>query len=118
MIALRGRLRRDERQQPLADRLRRRAASIRRSSRERDDVDLQPLGLDVLGDLAQRDLAQRLEVLDAEEAVERGRHARGRVDLAGAQALDQRRRREVDEHDLVGLRRAPSPGTSRARARR
>ena len=42
-----------------------------------DDVDLQALGLDVLGHLAQRDLAQRLEVLDAEEAVERGRHARG-----------------------------------------
>ena len=43
----------------------------------RDDVDLQALGLDVLGHLAQRDLAQRLEVLDAEEPVQRGRHARG-----------------------------------------
>ena len=41
----------------------------------------QPLRLDILGHLAQRDLAQRLEVLDAEEAVQRGRHARGRVDL-------------------------------------
>ena len=35
----------------------------------------QPLRLDVLGHLAQRDLAQRLQVLDPEEAVERRRHA-------------------------------------------
>ena len=95
-----------------------RCDSIRRSSRDDEGVAHQPLRLDVLGDLAQRDLAQRLEVLDPEEAVERGRHARGRVDLAGPQPLDQRRRREVDEHDLVGVPRARSPGTSRARARR
>ena len=50
----------------------------------------EPLGLDLLGDLAQRDLAQRGEVLDPEEVVERGRHALGRIDLARAQALDQR----------------------------
>ena len=63
----------------------------------------QPLGLDLLGDLAQRDLAQGGEVLDLEEAVERGRDARGRVDLAGLHAGDQRLRREVDDDDLVGL---------------
>ena len=58
------------------------ARSISRSSRGAMHVALEPLGLDVLGHLPQRDLAQRLEVLDAEEAVERGRHARRRVDLA------------------------------------
>ena len=64
----------------------------------------EPPRLDVLGDLAQRDLAQRVEVLDPEEAVERGRHPLGLVDLAGLQPLDQGRRRHVDEHDLVGSR--------------
>ena len=59
--------------------------------------------LDRLGQLAQRDLAQRAQVLDAEEAVERGRDPRLRVDLAGLQAGDQVLGREVDEHDLVRL---------------
>ena len=76
--------------------------STRCSSRTGARLAHEPLGLDALGDLAQRDLAQRLEVLDPEEAVERGRHALGLVDLAGPQPLDQRRRRDVDEHDLVG----------------
>ena len=75
----------------------------------------QPLGLDLLGDLAQRDLAQRGEVLDPEEAVERGVDALGRVDLAGAQALEQRLGREVDEHDLVGAAEHRSGSVSRTR---
>jgi hypothetical protein len=61
-----------------------------------------PLGLDVLGHLAQRDLAQRGQVLDPEEVVERGLDALLRVDLAGLQSRDQRLARQVDEHDLVG----------------
>ena len=44
--------------------------------------------------------------------------ARLRVDLALAQALDQRLRRQVDQHDLVGRCRARGRGRSRARARR
>ena len=64
-----------------------------------------------LGDLAQRDLAQRGEVLGLEEVVERGRHALRRIDLARAQALDERLRREVDDHDLVGLARGRASGT-------
>ena len=87
------------------------AVVARRRRRER-----QPLGLDVLGHLAQRDLAQRGEVLDLEEAVERRLDALAGIDLARPQALDQRLRREVDEHDLVGRRRAPRRATSRARA--
>ena len=71
----------------------------------------EPLGLDLLGDLAQRDLAQRREVLDLEEVVERGRDPLRRVDLAGPQPLDQRLGGEVDEHDLVGRRRARASGT-------
>ena len=67
-----------------------------------DDLGDQALGLDLLGHLAQRDLAQRGEVLDPEEAVERRLDALGRVDLAGPQAGEQRLRAEVDEHDLVG----------------
>ena len=66
------------------------ASPRRRSSRGRRRLAHEPLGLDLLGDLAQRDLAQRREVLDPEEAVQRGGDALGRVDLARAQALDQR----------------------------
>ena len=62
----------------------------------------QPLGLDVLGHLAQADLAQRGQVLDPEEVVERRLDVLAGVDLAGAQAGDQRLRGEVDEDDLVG----------------
>ena len=61
------------------------ARAIRRSSRGAT-VHVAAAWLDLLGDLAQRDLAQRGEVLDPEEAVERGLDALGRVDLAGAQA--------------------------------
>ena len=59
--------------------------------------------LDVLGDLAEGELAQRAEVLDAEEVPERHLDAFARVDLARVQPLAQRLRREVDEHDLVGV---------------
>ena len=62
----------------------------------------QPLGLDVLGHLAQADLAQRRQVLDPEEVVEGGLDVLAGVDLAGAQARDQRLGGEVDQHDLVG----------------
>ncbi len=59
--------------------------------------------LDVLGDLAQRELAQRAELVGPEEVLERDRGAFLRIDLAGPQALLQLLRRQVDEHDLVGL---------------
>ena len=73
-----ARLRRDEGEQPLADGLRRGASTQPVLARRRHAGALahEPLGLDLLGDLAQRDLAQRREVLHLEEAVERGRHPR------------------------------------------
>ena len=97
---LRARVGLDQREQPLADGLRQ--VGGQRSSRVPTTSRDQPLGLDLLGDLAQRDLAQRREVLDAEEAVERRLDALGLVDLAGPQAVEQRLGGEVDEHDLVG----------------
>ena len=90
----------DEREQPLADGLR--EVGGQRVLARADDLGDQALGLDLLGHLAQRDLAQRREVLDAEEAVERGIDALGLVDLAGAQAGEQGLGAEVDEHHLVG----------------
>ena len=66
----------------------RRRASV--SPREPDALGRQALGLDLLGHLAQRDLAQRGEVLDPEEVVQRGVDALGGIDLAGAQAVEQR----------------------------
>src|SRR5208282_2990147 len=60
------------------------------------------LRADLLGDLAQRYLPQGGEVLEAEEVVECGVDALARVDLAGAQPLEQGLGREVNEHDLVG----------------
>ena len=103
----------DQREQALADGLRRVGgeALLARA----DELGGQALGADLLGDLAQRDLAQRGEVLDPEEVVERRLDALGRVDLAGAQALEQRLGREVDQHDLVGARRGSRRGSSRAR---
>ena len=77
--------------------------SISRSSSGRPaGSDGESLGLDLLGDLAQRDLAQRGEVLDLEEVVQRGLDPLAGVDLAREQPLDQRLRRDVDQHDLVG----------------
>ena len=63
-----------------------------------------PARLDVLGDLAQRELAQRREVVERGRSSASAASARScRVDLARAQPLLQRLGREVDEHDLVGL---------------
>ena len=59
--------------------------------------------LDVLGHLAQRDFAQRGEVLVPEEILERDLGPLARVDLAGLKPLLELFRRKVDEHDLVGL---------------
>ncbi len=67
-----------------------------------DDARLAP-GLDVLGQLAQGELAQRAQVLGAEEVRKRRLDPAHRVDLARPQALLQLLRREVDQHDLVGL---------------
>ena len=61
--ALRGGLRADQRQQALADRLRRLGGDPLLAGAERL-LDGQPLRLDLLGDLAQGDLAQREQVLD------------------------------------------------------
>ena len=59
--------------------------------------------LDVLGELAQRELAQRREVVEAEEVL-RAPPRRGRAGRPClAQPLLERLRGEVDEHDLVGL---------------
>ena len=59
--------------------------------------------LDVLGHLAQRDLAQRGEVLVPEEVLERDLGPLARVDLARLEPLLELLGREVDEHDLVRL---------------
>ena len=67
----------------------------------------EPLRLDLLRHLPQRDLAQRLEVLDAEEVLQRRLHAPLRVDAPFAQACDQRLGRDVDEHHLVRLGEQP-----------
>ncbi len=61
------------------------------------------LGLDVLGQLPQDELAQRRQVVDREEVPEGRLDALRRIDLPREQPLLQRLRREVDEHDLVGL---------------
>ena len=52
----------------------------------------QALVADLLGHLAQRDLAQRREVLDPEEVVQRGVDALRRIDLARPQPIEQRLR--------------------------
>ena len=96
---------RRQREQPLGDRLGTGLGGHREAllvaPQQRAGLAHQALDLDVLGDLAQRDLAQRGEVLDLEEVVQRRRHALGAVHLARAQARDQRLRRQVDQHDLV-----------------
>ena len=78
------------------------AVSISRSSSGRPvDSAGRRLCLDLFGDLPERDLAQGGQVLDPEEVVERRLDPLARVDLPGEQALDQRLRRDVDQHDLV-----------------
>jgi hypothetical protein len=77
-----------QREQPLADRLGGVGGEV--VVARADDLGDQALGLDLLGHLAQRDLAQRRQVLDAEEAVEGRVDALGLVDLACAQAGQER----------------------------
>ena len=74
--------------------------------------------LDVLRDLAQRELAERREVVLAEEVQQRALRLPARVDLAGAEPVLQRLGRDVDEHDLVGLVEHRGRGTSPGPARR
>ena len=62
------------------------------------------LGLHLLGGLAQGHLAQRGQVLYPKEVVQRRRNPLGGIDLALAQAGDQRLGSEIHEHDLVGRR--------------
>ena len=56
---------------------------------------------DILHDLAERELAQRGELVGSEEVLERGFGAVDRIDLAGAKPLLERFRREVDQDHLV-----------------
>ena len=69
---------------------------------QRVEHDRLPPRLDVLGHLAQRQLAQRGQPIGAEEVVERRLRALPRVHLARADPLLERLGGEVDEHDLVG----------------
>ena len=91
--ALRARLRRDEHEDPLGDRLL--AQRIEHRGR--------PPRLDVLGELTENELAEGGQILEPEEVLERRVDARLRVDLAVAKPLLERLGREIDEHDLVGL---------------
>ncbi len=74
--------------------------------------------VDLLGGLAQRELAKRDEVASAEEVGERLVDLLGRVDRAALEAVDQRVGRDVDELDLVGLVEHAVRDASRARTRR
>ena len=60
------------------------------------------VGVDALGRLAQRELAQRDQVALPEEVLDGALGLRGQVDLALAQALEQLVGRQIDELDLVG----------------
>ena len=90
---LRLRLRLDEGEHTLGDRL----------LAERVENDCLAPRPDVLRHLAQRELAERGELVAAEEVLQRRLGALARVDLPGPDALLQRFRRQVDEHDLVRL---------------
>ncbi len=81
--ALGSRMRRDQREQALADGGGGGGVDQPVVAGTAGAVDRDALGLDLLGDLPERDLAQRGEVLDLEEVVERRRHPLGRIDLAG-----------------------------------
>ena len=91
--ALRARLRLDEGEDPLGHRL----------LAERIELGNAAAGLDVLGDLAQRELAQRGEVVLAEEVEQRLLGPAPGIDLAAPQTVLQRLGREIDEDDLVGV---------------
>ena len=58
--------------------------------------------VDLLGGLAQGQLAQRDQVLALEEVGQRAGDLVEVVDDAASQAVEQRGGREVDEDDLVG----------------
>ncbi len=64
---------------------------------------LDEVGIDALGGAAQREFAQRGQVLRLEEVVDGARRRVLHVDLALGEALEQFVGREVDQHDLVGL---------------
>ena len=70
---------------------------------ERVEHDRLPSRPDTFCDLAESELPKRGQAIGAEEVVERDARTLRGVDLAGAQPLLQRLRRQVDEHDLVGL---------------
>ncbi len=76
-------------------------ADRRRDARKRAAARLGRAVIDVLGGLAQGELAQGAEVLLPEEVLERGLRLRRRVDLALPQPVPQLRAREVDVHDRV-----------------
>ncbi len=100
---LRAGLRSHQGEDALADRLRHLGGDPLLSRTERlVQLQGQPLRLDVLGHLAQADLAQRRQVLDPEEVVQRRVDVLAGVDLAGAQTLDQGLGGEVDQHHFVG----------------
>ena len=64
---------------------------------------LDQVGVDPLGGAAQRELAQRGQVLRLEEILDRARRGVLHVDLALGEALEQFVGRKIDQHDLVGL---------------
>ena len=73
---------------------------------------------DVLGHLSQGELAQRGQLVVAEEVRERRVHPLGRVDLAGLEPQLELLRRQVDEHDRVCLVEDPiGEGLANADAR-
>ena len=90
---LRLRLRLDQGEHALGDRL----------LAERLEGTGDPSRLHVLGHLAQRKLPQHGELVRAEEVLQRDLGPLLGVDLAGPETLLQLLRRQVDEHDLVGI---------------
>ena len=64
---------------------------------------LDQIGVDPLGGAAQRELAQRGQILRLEEILDRARGGVLHVDLALGETLEQFVGRKVDQHDLVGL---------------
>ena len=99
-LAVRTISRRDRR------RARRRRGCARRPPRALDRLRLHALdqiGIDAFGGAAQRQFAQRGQVLRLEEVVHRARGGVLDVDLAFGQPLEQFVGRQIDQHDLVGV---------------
>ena len=100
------------------------------------DADQQPLGglprafdgvllqivdhlvVDAVGGAAQRHLAQRRQIAEAEEAVGRAPGVLRQIDLAFLQPLDEFGGRQIDQQHVVGLAAARCPARARAPARR